>query len=66
MLFQKLEKTDIDDIIGNYFKPKRAAQLLNQSSRFEAENVFKKWRGKIYILLFRLSDNFFVGLRILR
>ncbi|GJQ75335.1 hypothetical protein Trydic_g23518 [Trypoxylus dichotomus] len=40
----KLEKVDIDDLIGNYFKPKRAAQLLNQSARYEAGMVFNTWR----------------------
>ncbi|KAI4455334.1 kinesin-related [Holotrichia oblita] len=43
-LNKKLEKADIDDIIGNYFKPKRAAQLLNQSSRYEAGMAFNTWR----------------------
>ncbi|KAF2880164.1 hypothetical protein ILUMI_26027, partial [Ignelater luminosus] len=47
-LMKKLEKTEKEDIIGNYFKPRRAAELLNQSSRLEA-TVFNTWRGALSV-----------------
>uniref|UniRef100_A0A1Y1KNF5 Uncharacterized protein n=1 Tax=Photinus pyralis TaxID=7054 RepID=A0A1Y1KNF5_PHOPY len=40
---QKSDKVDNEDIIGSYFKPRRATELLNQSSRLES-SVFTTWR----------------------
>ncbi|KAF5281686.1 hypothetical protein FQA39_LY17707 [Lamprigera yunnana] len=42
---QKLDKVENEDIIGSYFKPRRAIELLNQSSRLET-TVFSTWRSK--------------------
>ncbi|XP_063930392.1 osmotic avoidance abnormal protein 3 isoform X4 [Zophobas morio] len=44
---EKLEKSEEEDIIGSYFTPttKRAAELLSQSSRLDANRVFNTWRG---------------------
>ncbi|GLV37047.1 Kinesin family member 3C [Carabus blaptoides fortunei] len=45
----QLEKSVKDDIAGNYFiKPKRAAELLNQS-RTETSKAFNTWRGSINV-----------------
>lgn len=45
-MWKKLEKSVKEDIAGNYFiKPKRAAELLNQS-RLEPSKAFNTWRGK--------------------
>ncbi|XP_017771637.1 PREDICTED: osmotic avoidance abnormal protein 3 isoform X2 [Nicrophorus vespilloides] len=35
---------DGNDIVGNYFKPKRATELLNQSLRMDTNHVFNTWR----------------------
>ncbi|XP_008190588.1 osmotic avoidance abnormal protein 3 isoform X2 [Tribolium castaneum] len=45
-LEKKLEKSEKEDIIGSYFAPttKRAAELLNQSSRIDANRVISTWR----------------------
>ena len=40
-----MDKMDVDDIIGNYFRPKRAAQLLSQTTGIDTEKVFNTWRG---------------------
>ncbi|KAF5293039.1 hypothetical protein FQR65_LT11031 [Abscondita terminalis] len=45
-LSQKMEKVDNEDIIGSYFKPRRAIELLNQTSRLDA-TVFNAWRGTV-------------------
>jgi hypothetical protein len=48
-LEKKLEKSEKEDIIGSYFAPttKRAAELLSQSSRLDANRVFNTWRGSV-------------------
>ncbi|XP_044260405.1 kinesin-like protein KIF17 isoform X2 [Tribolium madens] len=45
-LEKKLEKSEKEDIIGSYFAPttKRAAELLSQSSRIDANRVISTWR----------------------
>ncbi|XP_065172485.1 osmotic avoidance abnormal protein 3 isoform X2 [Atheta coriaria] len=42
---ERFEKMD-DDIVGSYFKPKRATQLLNQSVRqtMNTNQIFNTWR----------------------
>lgn len=45
-------RTDVDELIGTYFKPKRAAELLNQSMRMDTSNVFNTWRDGAHITEF--------------
>jgi len=42
--FQKYQKSAEDDFAGNYFKPKRATELLIQSHG-ESGRPFHKWKG---------------------
>nr|XP_022899713.1 kinesin-like protein KIF17 isoform X2 [Onthophagus taurus] len=41
---KKLEKCNPEDLIGNYFRPKRATELLNESSRIDTQRAFDLWR----------------------
>lgn len=43
--FQKFEKVEEEDIVSSYFKPRRAATLLKESSKLDTAKVFSKWRG---------------------
>lgn len=38
--FQKQERSDSDDILGTYFRPRRAAELIHQNK------VLNCWKGK--------------------
>lgn len=38
-----------EDVIDNYFRPKRAAQLLSQREMLE-EAAFNAWRGKCCLI----------------
>ncbi|GLH07963.1 Kinesin-like protein costa [Gryllus bimaculatus] len=40
---QRLQKSEEEDIAGNYFKPKRAAELLNRAKE-DASRAFNTWR----------------------
>ncbi|XP_018561737.1 osmotic avoidance abnormal protein 3 isoform X2 [Anoplophora glabripennis] len=46
-LIKKLDRSEKEDIIGSYFQPtmRRANELLNQSTRFDASKAFNTWRG---------------------
>lgn len=55
---KKLEKSVQEDIAGNYFlKPKRAAELLNQTTRMETGKVFNTWRGEFKSRLWNNPNN---------
>lgn len=57
-LSKKLEKSVQEDIAGNYFlKPKRAAELLNQTTRMETGKVFNTWRGELEPRLWNNPNN---------
>jgi hypothetical protein len=43
--WQKLQKSEQEDIAGNYFKPKRAVELLNRAKE-DASRAFSTWKGK--------------------
>ncbi|GLH07961.1 Kinesin-like protein Klp68D [Gryllus bimaculatus] len=42
-IIQRLQKSEEEDIAGNYFKPKRAAELLNRAKE-DASRAFNTWR----------------------
>lgn len=42
--FQRYQKSAEDNFAGNYFKPKRATELLIQSHG-ESDRPFNKWKG---------------------
>lgn len=46
--FQKYQTSIDDDFAGNYFKPKRATELLIQSHG-ESGRPFHKWKGIVPI-----------------
>ncbi|XP_044742970.1 kinesin-like protein KIF17 [Chrysoperla carnea] len=44
ILLKKLEKSEKENIAGNYFKPRRATQLLNNSNNADPAKAFNIWR----------------------
>ncbi|XP_039286723.1 osmotic avoidance abnormal protein 3 isoform X2 [Nilaparvata lugens] len=42
-IFQKLQKSEEEDFAGNYFKPKRATELLIRAQE-DASKAFNKWK----------------------
>ena len=42
---QKLQRSEEENIAGNYFKPKRAVELLNRAKE-DANRAFSTWKGK--------------------
>lgn len=56
-----------DDIVGSYFKPKRATQLLNQSVRqtMNTNQIFNTWRGKLLKINFTHNILMFFWCKIL-
>jgi len=66
-MFQKYQKSAEDDFAGNYFKPKRATELLIQSHG-ESGRPFHKWKGIqcTYIAicnLYTIKKNDLLGLK---
>lgn len=43
-IFQRFQKFDLENFAGNYFKPRRATELLLQA-REDATKSINKWRG---------------------
>ncbi|XP_033607244.1 osmotic avoidance abnormal protein 3 isoform X2 [Cryptotermes secundus] len=43
VIFKKLQKSEQEDIAGNYFKPKRAVELLNRAKE-DASRAFSTWK----------------------
>jgi len=43
--WQKLQRSEEENIAGNYFKPKRAVELLNRAKE-DANRAFSTWKGK--------------------
>lgn len=46
---QKLQKSEQEDFAGNYFKPKRATELLIRAKE-DSGRVVSKWAGELSIL----------------
>ncbi|XP_021926304.1 osmotic avoidance abnormal protein 3-like [Zootermopsis nevadensis] len=43
VIFKKLQRSEQEDIAGNYFKPKRAVELLNRAKE-DASKAFSTWK----------------------
>jgi hypothetical protein len=53
--WQKLQRSEQENIAGNYFKPKRAVELLNRAKE-DASRAFSTWKGK-YLSFGHASEN---------
>lgn len=45
---QKLQKSEQEDFAGNYFKPKRATELLIRAKE-DAGRAVSKWAGELWV-----------------